>query len=540
MDIVLLIRCGSFYNILGPDVTAAIGIGLNPTRAAGGKIKCGFSATKAAFRHWAERFIAGGYVIGRVEEEVPAASRARASDATVSKQNAVRGRKLVQIISPGTKASDELLESHVCVDAPTTLLALSTSRNGKSVAIAAADVCRGVICIGELRGCDTARVQLSLAIHHLYPAEIIHDASIDKDALAVARQYAAAMSGRSSYHRVVVRRRATLPSDAAYVLLRVLSSNTARAGPLLRDIIMGGGDDSKRHVAAAVALLIKHLDDAGLSAWTRGACEIHEYSLHSPSTTTGVMPIDAATIQQLSLFAGSETCTNGSLFSILDRTSTRAGAKLLREWLAAPLNQYQCIMTRQVALRALKHAPGLRVSIRQALARSKADVESRLSRACMRLSEWLNRGDLDANDAMLLLTEPLDFAGSFAKSAPTSSTPRCSTSCDRDTHDGYVSKMEETFTSIIRDLSTLVDAVAILSAAHSRVRSSRECPCIQLYTKTIYRCPASVLVRKLTRLCAYMYSLSRWYDTSMKPGPDTITCDVGFDRNERSSQGDGR
>ena len=475
MDVVLLVRCGSFYNILGPDVPAAIGIGLNPTRAAGGKIKCGFSATKAAFRHWAERFIASGYVIGRVEEEVPASSRGRACDTALVKSNVVRGRKLVQIISPGTKASDELLESHVCVDAPTTLLALSTSRNGKSLAIAAADVCRGLMYIGELHGCDTARVQLSLAIHHLYPAEIIHDASIDRDALAVARQYAATMSGRSCHHHVVVRRRAALSSDAAHALLvRIWSSNSSRAaGPVLRDIT-GGGGDSKRHISAAVALLIKHLDDAGLSAWTRGTCELREYSLQSPSTTTGVMPIDAATIQQLSLFAGSETCADGSLFSILDRTSTRAGAKLLREWLAAPLNHKQSIMARQDALRVLQRAPELRVSIRQGLARSKADVESRLSRACMRLSEWLNRGDLDANDAMLLLTEPLGVAGGFSSSAPASATPPCHTSRNTDTnstHDGYVSKMEETFTGIIRDLSALVDAVALLSAAHSRVRT---------------------------------------------------------------------
>lgn len=58
MDLILLVRCGSFYNILEPDTDAALAVGLNPTRSANGKgIKCGFSATKAAFRHWAERFI---------------------------------------------------------------------------------------------------------------------------------------------------------------------------------------------------------------------------------------------------------------------------------------------------------------------------------------------------------------------------------------------------------------------------------------------------------------------------------------------------
>ena len=58
MDVILLVRCGSFYNILEPDTDAALAVGLNPTRNANGKgIKCGFTATKAAFRHWAERFI---------------------------------------------------------------------------------------------------------------------------------------------------------------------------------------------------------------------------------------------------------------------------------------------------------------------------------------------------------------------------------------------------------------------------------------------------------------------------------------------------
>lgn len=71
MDIIMLVRCGSFYNILGPDTAAALSIGLNPTRNANGKgIKCGFTATKAAFRHWVERFLAYGFVVGRVEEEI--------------------------------------------------------------------------------------------------------------------------------------------------------------------------------------------------------------------------------------------------------------------------------------------------------------------------------------------------------------------------------------------------------------------------------------------------------------------------------------
>ena len=98
------------------------------------------------------------------------------------------------------------------------------------------------------------------------------------------------------------------------------------------------------------------------------------------STETGAaMAIDAATRRNLELTATLDGGTAGSLLSVIDRTVTGAGARLLRARLTAPLTEPAVIAERLDSVGFLVEAEGARSGLRERLRRCP-DVERALSR----------------------------------------------------------------------------------------------------------------------------------------------------------------
>ncbi|MCA8961512.1 MAG: DNA mismatch repair protein MutS, partial [Planctomycetes bacterium] len=92
------------------------------------------------------------------------------------------------------------------------------------------------------------------------------------------------------------------------------------------------------------------------------------------------MRLDAATHRALDLIEVARTGDRrGSLLSLLDRTKTAMGARLLREWLCAPLLDREAILTRQTAVRVLVDDDDRRNALRRALAQVR-DIERLVSR----------------------------------------------------------------------------------------------------------------------------------------------------------------
>jgi DNA mismatch repair protein MutS len=92
-----------------------------------------------------------------------------------------------------------------------------------------------------------------------------------------------------------------------------------------------------------------------------------------------VVAIDAATRRNLELTATLSGERKGSLLSVIDRTLTAAGARLLADRLAAPLTDCQAINERLDAVQFFLDRPELRDRLRQALAHSP-DIERALGR----------------------------------------------------------------------------------------------------------------------------------------------------------------
>jgi DNA mismatch repair protein MutS len=126
---------------------------------------------------------------------------------------------------------------------------------------------------------------------------------------------------------------------------------------------LGIATDDAPAVSAAGALLryLKELQPAGVSL-ARPIVERAE----------GVMPLDDMTRRNLelteSLRAAAADGASGTLISVLDRTVTPMGARLLRQWLLAPLANKTAIDERLDAVDCFAHAPLAREALRKALA----------------------------------------------------------------------------------------------------------------------------------------------------------------------------
>ena len=284
--------------------------------------------------------------------------------------------------------------------------------------------------------------------------------------------------------RVMVRRRAQLSRDTVVSAMQYFANRVSRA--LFRSIT---GNGSKMHVMSAIAQLIKSIDDAGLTYWVN-SCDVEEYVLghngvsststnvlNSSSTCMMIMPIDAATTKQLSLYEGSPSCSKGSLFSILNETSTRLGAKTLRRWLSAPSKDFDTIVFHQTAMKCLYKVPDLCDDIQGALKDSKMNVEVHLNRVCLQIQAWIDSGELDKDDGDVL-TEPLNTK--YSTTTNSNNNSACVGGLHNHINDAnvFVSRKEEMLKGIISDLSELIDASSGLSTSLYRY-TIEESVCLQ-------------------------------------------------------------
>jgi DNA mismatch repair protein MutS len=113
-------------------------------------------------------------------------------------------------------------------------------------------------------------------------------------------------------------------------------------------------------IAPAAALLLYARETQ------RGA--IHHVARLRRRAEAGAMRLDRAAVQALELFETTrERRREGSLLAVIDRTRTAAGARLLRDWLGAPLTIPAAIAARHDAVAELREATACRESLRREL-----------------------------------------------------------------------------------------------------------------------------------------------------------------------------
>ncbi|MDT8278422.1 DNA mismatch repair protein MutS [Roseomonas mucosa] len=327
----LLYRVGEFYEVLAEDaaiISQALGIQLTRRRQkdAPDVPMCGIPASTLDVA--AGRLLAAGHKVA-LSEQPPAPGEERP----------------LRLLTPGTSVDATVLAA----ERPNNLTVAFTA--GEAIGFAWLDVSTGEsgTSMASLGGCGPALARVA-------PVEVLVARWPDKsDALAVAL--------RSSGVRFSDLDRPELTEGEAQAIL------AAAYGADSREALRGFSPPELTALAALldyVRATVGRLPDALLPP------------RRAPIGDT--MEIDAPTLRGLEVLS-SGAGQEGSLLSVLDRTVTPAGARLLTRQLAAPLTSPETIRRRLAMVRFLVENPQLRGGCREELS-GMPDV----LRACGRLS----------------------------------------------------------------------------------------------------------------------------------------------------------
>ncbi|HEY2848759.1 MAG TPA: DNA mismatch repair protein MutS [Gemmatimonadaceae bacterium] len=323
-DAILFVRMGDFYEMFYDDAeTASRALGLTLTsRNNGGASAVPLAGVPVrAVSEYLRRLVQQGFRVAICEQ---------IEDPKVAK--GIVRRAVVETITPGAAFSDDLLDSA----RNNFLCAIHAS--GEKVGIAAVDVSTG-----ELRLITAHHSDTIAAFSRLSPREVL---------------VASGAAGPSDFVRgldVLVTEREGWEFETATAADALAEQFAVRS-------LDGFGIDSDDALAvgAAGALMryVRELLPAGIPHLARPIVE----------RPGGVMPIDEMTRRNLELvesLRGGDTA--GTLLAVLDRTQTPMGARLLRQWVLAPLTELAAIRARLDAVDALARDPIARAALRAAL-----------------------------------------------------------------------------------------------------------------------------------------------------------------------------
>lgn len=344
-DILLFYRMGDFYELFFEDaIKAAEALDIALTKR--GKHKgediamCGVPVHSS--ETYLQRLIKKGFRVAVCEQtESPAEAKKRGYKAVVN-------RAIVRVVTPGTLTEDTLLDAR----GRNLILALSKTFAG-DFALAWADISDGLF-----YACDVTSDRLPSEISALSPREIVLPESLYQIPEFMER----------------------LPLAGVALTPQAPTKFEVRAGERRLkarfDVksLDGFGDFSKAEISAAGALLdYLELTQAGSPV---------QLSPPQRRVASGYMAIDPATRLSLEIDRTQKGKKSGSLLSVLDKTVTGPGARLLSDRLARPLVDVTDINQRLEAVSFFVSEASLRHQLRVALKKT-GDMARAISRIAL-------------------------------------------------------------------------------------------------------------------------------------------------------------
>jgi DNA mismatch repair protein MutS len=322
---ILMFRMGDFYEMFYEDAeVASRELGLTLTsRNNGGAAEVPLAGVPVkAVTEYLRRLVQKGYRVAICEQ---------VEDPRLAK--GIVRREVVETVTPGAAFSDDLLEgerhNYLC----------AVHAVGSALGIAAVDVSTGAfrLIVADLQDAPSL-------IGRLAPREIL-----------LARGDSAALGARMA-----------LPLDGVLLTEREPWEFDEHIGreELSRQFGvhsidgfgLDGAHDAAVATAGAVIRYLRELQPGGVPHLMRPSVEV----------AGDAMPLDEMTRRNLELvesMRGGGDGRAGTLVGVLDRTSTPMGARLLREWLLAPLLSVERIDQRLDAVAALVANPIPRLEI---------------------------------------------------------------------------------------------------------------------------------------------------------------------------------
>jgi DNA mismatch repair protein MutS len=312
-DAILFFRMGDFYEMFYEDAEVAsrtLGLTLTSRNNGGANdVPLAGVPVKAA-GEYLRRLIQHGFRVSICEQT---------EDPKLAK--GIVRREVVETITPGAAFSDDLL------DGTRNNFLCALSGVGDVVGVAAAD-----LSTGELKLTTVHTRDLDSVLSRFTPREVILPRADD---LALLVRGPMGQEGPMITERDAWEFDDELGRDQLVEHFRVAS---------LESFGIDSADSTAVGAAGALLRYLRELQPSGMSHLARPRVE----------RQSGVLPLDEMTRRNLELvesMRGGET--SGTLLGVLDRTLTPMGARLLRQWLLAPLVDRSAIDERLSAVAAL-------------------------------------------------------------------------------------------------------------------------------------------------------------------------------------------
>jgi len=296
-DAILFFRMGDFYEMFYEDAEVAsrtLGLTLTSRNNGGASAVPLAGVPVKAAGEYLRRLIQHGFRVSICEQT---------EDPKFAK--GIVKREVVETITPGAAFSDDLLDgtrnNYLC----------ALNRDGDLVGIAAAD-----LSTGELRLTAIGIHDLESALSRFTPREVI---------VSRGESLTQALKGPVGEESPMVTEREAWEFD------RELGRDQLAERFRVSSLEAFGIQDGDGAAIGAAGALLRYLDELQPS----GMSHLARPKFERPG---GILPLDEMTRRNLELvesMRGAET--SGTLLGVLDRTLTPMGARLLRQWLLAPL-----------------------------------------------------------------------------------------------------------------------------------------------------------------------------------------------------------
>ncbi len=260
-------------------------------------------------------------------------------------------REVIRVVTPGTVLDEKSLNSNE----NNFIITLTVSP--KSLGLACADISTGEFKAGEIAYTNLEKT-LSDEISRIGPAEcILSEKEYNNPRVIKTLSH---ISGLNIYHYPQWTSYAEKAEAFLKKELRVAS-------------LYGFGLDNKQHATASAAALYGYLKETQKD-------KLFHITAISEFRAGNQMSLDRATSHNLELFSPlRENQKSGTLISVLDQTYTAGGARLLRQWIQAPLTQLDSINDRFDAVELLQHEVSIRSTI-EAQLKIVPDIERIVAR----------------------------------------------------------------------------------------------------------------------------------------------------------------
>ena len=339
-DTVLLFRMGDFFETFDDDAKIASKVlGITLTKRANGAAG---EVPLAGFPHHAldsylPKLVRAGYRVAVCEQmENPRFAKG------------IVKREVIEIVTPGVAISDKLL------DHKKNNYLLAVLPGEESVGISFCD-----ISTGEFSAYETARSDLAQQLGSINPAEVLIPKKYKQELEPLILKASPSV-------------RTTKIDDWIFnfefcseLLMNHFNTKTLK----------GFGIEGLPNAICAAGAVLNYLRDTQKVNLTH----INKISHYNPSE---YMLLDHSTKRNLEiLFTMQDGDREGSLISILDKTATSMGGRMLKKWISAPLRTIEPILKRQNCIEALVLNNLLRKNLQDEL-KEIGDLERLTSKIC--------------------------------------------------------------------------------------------------------------------------------------------------------------